>query len=591
MPADPISVACRARFRVRVSACLGAERGDSLIEVMVAALLVALIAAGALTGFIAIGHSAGTQRNEEQAATLAQQDQARLRGLTITQLSGTGGNGVVTTAIDGTTYQVTSKSQFISGSSGASSCSSGGTSSADEVQTTSTVNWGTGSTFTNGGRAPVVLHGIITPSQGGSLIISATDQTGAGLAGVTATVTGPTTVSALTTDSSGCAIFAGLAGGTYTVAYSAPGYVDKNGNPPASWSGPVTSTQTATATPLVLAQDGAISATFTTFYNGVSHAATSDTFIASNTQMPSPSYAIFGIDSTASNNTYASTITSSTTLFPYAGTNNGYSVYAGGCQAEPPPAGQVQTAVVQPTATTAVVLPLPAMIVNVYATATVTPYDDPVADANLSYSTGWTHSTGVAGDYQSTESTSATLNNTVTLAFTGTGVQWITTKGPAQGIANVSLDLGANVPEDTYKSTTQRQFAMYTVSGLTNGPHTLKITVTATKNTSSSGTTIAIDEFIVTNAVALETINPNVTVTETDTGCGSNKDYPPTQIPTATQGALLSPGEPYGDYTVCADDGVNHNTATVANTSFAAGNVVNIYLGTGSPGLAGGTCP
>jgi type II secretory pathway pseudopilin PulG len=589
MPADPTSVACRARVRARVSACLGAQRGDSLIEVMVAALLVALIAAAALTGFIAIGHSAGTQRNEEQAATLAQQDQARLRGLTITQLSGTGGNGVVTTAIDGTTYQVTSKSQFISGSNGASSCTSGGTSSADEVQTTSTVNWGTGSTFTNGGRAPVVLHGIITPSQGGSLIISATDQTGAGLAGVTATVTGgPTTVSPLTTDSSGCAIFAGLAGGTYTVTYAAPpGYVDNTGKPPANWSGPVTSTQTATATPLVLAQDGAISATFTTFYNGLSQAATSDTFIASNTQMPSPSYTAFG-----TNNTFSSTITSSTTLFPYAGTNNGYSVYAGGCQAEPPPAGQIQTAVVQPTATTAVVLPLPAMIVDVYATATVTPYDDPVADANLSYSTGWTYSTGVTGDYQSTESTSATLNNTVTLTFTGTGVQWITTKGPAQGIANVTLDATAAVPEDTYKSTTQRQVAMYSISGLANGPHTLTITVTATKNSSSTGNTIAIDEFIVTNAVALETIKPNVTVTETDPGCNNNKDKPTTRIiPDATQGALLSPGEPYGDYTVCADDGVNHNTATVANTNFAAGNVVNIYLGTGSPGLAGGKCP
>ena len=590
MPADPTSVACRARFRVRVSACLGAERGDSLIEVMVAALLVALIAAGALVGFGAIGHSAGTQRNEEQAATLAQQDQARLRGLTITQLSGTGGNAVATTTIDGTTYQVTSKSQFISGLNGASSCSSGGGSRADEVQTTSTVNWGTGSTFTNGGRAPVVLHGIITPSQGGSLIISATDQTGAGLAGVTATVTGPTTVSPLTTDSSGCAIFAGLAGGTYTVTYAAPpGYVDNTGKPPANWSGPVTSTQTATATPLVLAQDGAISATFTTFYNGLSQAATSDTFIASNTQMPSPSYAGFG-----TNNTFASTITSSTTLFPYAGTNDGYSVYAGGCQAEPPPAGQIQTAVVQPTATTAVVLPLPAMIVDVYAAPTFTSYDDPVS-APLSYTGTWTHSTGVAGDYLNTESTSNTTSPTsaVTFSFTGTGVSWVTVKGPNQGIANVSLAGGAASPVDTYnKTNTLRQQTVYTSPTLANGPHTLTITVTGTMNSKSGGTTITIDSFIVQNAPPLELIKPNVTVTETDPGCNNNKDKPPTQIiPDATQGALLSPGEPYGDYTVCADDGVNHNTATVANTNFAAGNVVNIYLGSGSPGLAGGKCP
>ena len=84
---------------------------------------------------------------------------------------------------------------------------------------------------------------------------------------------------------------------------------------------------------------------------------------------------------------------------------------------------------------------------------------------------------------------------------------------------------------------------------------------------------------------------PNVTVTDTDTGCATNEDYPPTQIPTPTQGALSSPGEPYGDYTVCADDGTNHNTGTVANTNFLAGTPVDIYLAYGSTNLASGTCP
>jgi hypothetical protein len=63
------------------------------------------------------------------------------------------------------------------------------------------------------------------------------------------------------------------------------------------------------------------------------------------------------------------------------------------------------------------------------------------------------------------------------------------------------------------------------------------------------------------------------------------------QIPTPTQGALASPGEPYGNYSVCADNGTNRNTGTVANTNFLAGNTVNIYLGYGSTGLASGTCP
>ena len=32
------------------------------------------------------------------------------------------------------------------------------------------------------------------------------------------------------------------------------------------------------------------------------------------------------------------------------------------------------------------------------------------------------------------------------------------------------------------------------------------------------------------------------------------------------------------------------NTATVANTSFTTGNVANIYLAAGSPGLVSGKC-
>ena len=56
-------------------------------------------------------------------------------------------------------------------------------------------------------------------------------------------------------------------------------------------------------------------------------------------------------------------------------------------------------------------------------------------------------------------------------------------------------------------------------------------------------------------------------------------------MPTATQGALVDPGQPYGNWTVCASSGGVKNTATVANTSYTSGNVVNVYLGHGSSGL------
>jgi Tfp pilus assembly protein PilV len=577
-------VACRAALRARVAACLRAQRGDTLIEVLVAALLVALIATASLTGFGGIGGVVGNQRNEEQAATLAQQDQSRLRGLNITQLSGTlGNNGPsgVNTMIDGTTYNVVSKSQFVSGAGGTASCTtSGSTGNADEVATTSTVTWAPG----NDGRPPVILHGIITPAQGGSLIISAVDQNSNGLAGVTATVTGPSTVAPLTTDSSGCAVFAGLTGGTYTVTYSAPGYVDKNGNPPASWTGLVTSTQTKSATPLQLAQDGAISATFTTFFNGSSQPATSDTFVAANS-VAGISPRVFGTASTPSTNSYSSTIVSPTTVFPFP---SAYSVYAGTCGPNSWASNPGPPAVtVNPTATSSVVIPEPAMIVRVWGDT----YDDTNSALGLTGTLGtWSRVTGQSGDFNGTETTSSTLNNTATLTFTGTSVQWIGTTGPLNGKASVSIDGGTATTVDTYSSTTNRQSLIYTKTGLTNASHTITITVLHTS--SHTGFLVSIDAINVPGSPALEPFAPNVTVTDIDAGCG-NEDYPPTQIPTMTQGALTSPGEPYGNYKVCADDGTNHAIVTpVANTNFLAGTPgVDIYLAYGSTNLASGTCP
>jgi Tfp pilus assembly protein PilV len=583
MQSQSIPVACRARLRARVAACLGAQRGDSLIEVMIAALLVALIATAALTGYGAVGHIAGDQRKRGQAASLAAQDQARLRGLTITALSGASGNQSSTTTIDGTTYTVTSKSQFISGASSGSSCTTGGTSTADEVQTTSTVTWAPN----NDGRPPVVVHGIVTPSQGGSLVVSATDQTGAGLAGVTTNITGPSTASPLTTDSGGCSVYGGLAGGSYTVAYSDPGHLDVNGNSPANQTLTVIPTQTATAQPVQLAQTGAISASFTTTFNGSTVPATADMFVASNTQLSAPGYRIFGTLSTPSINNYLSTVVSPTTVFPFAGSNNAYSVYAGGCIASSwsGTSPSVPTVVVNPTATSSVTIPEPAMIVDVWAPYT---YDD--TNAALTLTGTWLRVSGQGSDYNGTETTSLVTNSSMSVSFTGTKVQWYGTTGPAEGKANVLIDNVLVATADLYSGSTKRQQLIYNGTGLTNTAHTLKIVENGTKNASSSGNLISVDAINVPGTNSLLLSKPNVTVTETDAGCG-NKDYPPTQIPTPTQGALVSPGQPYGNYSVCADNGTNYNTATVANTSFAVGNVANIYLATGSPGLTSGTCP
>ena len=77
------------------------------------------------------------------------------------------------------------------------------------------------------------------------------------------------------------------------------------------------------------------------------------------------------------------------------------------------------------------------------------------------------------------------VNGTATFTFTGTGVDYIAAKWYNRGIAAVSLDGGAEQMFDLYApgvagdtSTVQYQQVIYSVRGLANGPHTLRVRVT-----------------------------------------------------------------------------------------------------------------
>ena len=108
---------------------------------------------------------------------------------------------------------------------------------------------------------------------------------------------------------------------------------------------------------------------------------------------------------------------------------------------------------------------------------------------------------------------------------------------------------------------------------------------------SGSGAQVEIDGFQYTPATLLTT-KADVTVTDTDTGCGNNEDYPPSATtPNLTTGALANPGLPYGDYTVCVDNGTNHVTVTgVTNTSFTGSNYVTAPILSSQTGYGTGKC-
>jgi hypothetical protein len=82
---------------------------------------------------------------------------------------------------------------------------------------------------------------------------------------------------------------------------------------------------------------------------------------------------VFGTDSTSSNSAYLANVVSPSTVYPLAGTNATYDVYAGQCPGDAPPAGQQQPATINPGATTSVVVPEPAALVMVYTGTSASP--------------------------------------------------------------------------------------------------------------------------------------------------------------------------------------------------------------------------
>lgn len=202
------------------------EEGFALIEVLVSALIVVIVGGAVLTLLQTTARSAGDQRRHATAFALAQEDQSRLRTSRLALLNKLQETRVVTVA--GQQFTVESSGVFVNNSTGTSSCTEG-YGSADYAKVTSTVTWpGIGN------RAPVRIDSIVAPSSGsldpthGTLTIAATNAAGVPLSGVAISGTGPGAFSG-STDASGCANFADLPAGNYSMTSSAGGMVDESG--------------------------------------------------------------------------------------------------------------------------------------------------------------------------------------------------------------------------------------------------------------------------------------------------------------------------------------------------------------------------
>jgi type II secretory pathway pseudopilin PulG len=362
---------CRRAARLRDSKTFAAlaaegrsESGVTLIEVVISAMLVAIIAVGTLTGFDSASRATTKLRQRNQATLLAGQDQERLRGMNITELGRLGVKTAAPITQNGTEFTVESRAQFVSAAKEEFSCeASGGTS--DYIQTTSKVSW---ASLTKQNREPeaVTQSSLVPVPTSTSLLVNVRDQANEDVEGATVKVTGESTGSTYEqiTPESGCVIFGAMPDSKVKITGTKAGWINEKleTEPPATEA--QLSTTSLVSKTFAIANPGTLRVEFQS--NGSSVGVQGDTVYVAHTGAPEKLLGTVG--------TYSSTITVPN-LWPYqtAGSPAGpspYTVYAGCKEANPATIskGEVTTPApqVEPGITTAVKVEVPAVNVKVY---------------------------------------------------------------------------------------------------------------------------------------------------------------------------------------------------------------------------------
>jgi Tfp pilus assembly protein PilV len=354
------------------SADVRGEEGFLLIEVLISALLVAVIAIGTFNAFDVSGQITADQRAHLQATTLAQQDEERLKGLTASELASLNETRQVT--LQGRKYTIASEAQFISDTSGGSTCT-GSSASADYFETNSEVSWSA-----LGSRPKVVETGLVAPPAGGEILVNVEDGRGGKTAGMTVAGTGPQALSG-TTSSSGCLIFGPLEEGTYTITTSQAGYVGPNGEtePPTSERTVSATGQTTVSKAFEFNKAGEITAKFTTSLTGKPAGQATNVVIKDPELKTVNNMRTLLATDVLSNGE----ISSPKTIFPFS---SKYAIYAGSCTSNSPEnfgAGEPTGIQVEPGAEPETTLTLPSLVVLAYPGSTTGTKGTPIAKPEI----------------------------------------------------------------------------------------------------------------------------------------------------------------------------------------------------------------
>jgi Tfp pilus assembly protein PilV len=301
------------------SRSLADERGSLLIEVLVSAVLVAVIGVALFGALNSAAQVSGKSKTRAGAAAVAQDDQERMRAMPVASLNNFRDHRdpVVMGKI---AYVVDSRAEWIADAKGATDCTANGA-AADYLKITSTVS------AKNIPLKPVVVTSTVTPAPGtftsdeGSLAVSVTGADGTGRSGVNVSINGPASDVQLT-DANGCAFFGYEPVGGYNVTANASGYVDPNGNAQATGATSVGSQSVATL-PLSYDLAGEVKVTYVTKPDDRPEQVTNQTSLgASNSGLATPGVRYLG-DGAAH-----TSFDTGPSMYPFP---SAYSLFAGDC--------------------------------------------------------------------------------------------------------------------------------------------------------------------------------------------------------------------------------------------------------------------
>ncbi|REE87390.1 O-glycosyl hydrolase [Paenibacillus taihuensis] len=126
----------------------------------------------------------------------------------------------------------------------------------------------------------------------------------------------------------------------------------------------------------------------------------------------------------------------------------------------------------------------------------------------FTYNGTWNYYNGQTGAYNNDVHYSNTTNSYFQVNFTGTNIVLSGPKSSDSGIMAVSVDGGTATNVDLYSASRVDNIPLWTSSTLASGAHTLKVTVTGTKNASSSNTFVSADSVTVSTAGVNLATNP-----------------------------------------------------------------------------------